>query len=271
MPTLAKKRKALVNPTKAVEARRKRKVRADKQKEADRPQYPIITRFADEHLEYFFDRLRLVKSRQTYSKNWRIEDLRDIALYIRKEFKLHFTTDSLKGKQTTIKQEQAIWIKHLTYISSYNAPPRSAPSAYAEAEEAYLQNWPEYYYYIDSIEPQQKAQIEELVGDEVATGYEATTTADLIVDTLPKEEEAESSDSNGSSSNFLDLSQLSEQTRGIRLAKRNKNDRKRAKAKAQKAAAEKRIHYKNKDKSSVSAARAAIELLYTTLAEFIKT
>lgn len=37
MPTLAKKRKALVNPTKAVEARRKRKVRADKQKEADRP------------------------------------------------------------------------------------------------------------------------------------------------------------------------------------------------------------------------------------------
>lgn len=36
IPTLAKKRKAPVNPTKAVEARRKRKVRADKQKEADR-------------------------------------------------------------------------------------------------------------------------------------------------------------------------------------------------------------------------------------------
>lgn len=234
MPTLAKKRKALVNPTKAIEARRKRKVRADKQKEADRPQYPIITRFADEHLEYFFDRLKLVKSRQTYSKNQRIEDLRDIALRIRKEFKLYFTAvaDSLKGKQTTIKQEQAIQIKHLTYISSYNAPPRSVPSTYAEAEEAYLQNQPECYYYIDSIEPQQKAQIEELVGDEVATGYKAATTADLIADTLPKEEEAESSDSNGSSSNFLDLSQLSEQTRGVRLAKRNKNDRKRAKAKA---------------------------------------
>lgn len=271
MPTLAKKRKALVNPTKAVEARRKRKVRADKQKEVDRPQYPIITRFADEYLEYFFDRLRLIKSRQTYSKNQRIEDLRDIALYIRKEFKLYFTADSLKGKQTTIKQEQAIWIKYLIYISSYNAPPRSALSAYAEAKEAYLQNWLEYYYYIDSIEPQQKAQIEELVGDEVTTGYKAATAADLIVDTLPKEEEAESSDSNSSSSNFLDLSQLSEQTRGIRLAKRNKNDRKRAKAKAQKAAAEKRIYYKNKDKSSVSAARATIELLYTTLAEFIKT
>lgn len=49
------KRRALVNLAKAVEARRKRRLRANKQKEADKLIYPPITRFSDDYLIYLFD------------------------------------------------------------------------------------------------------------------------------------------------------------------------------------------------------------------------
>lgn len=56
IPTLTPaKRRALVNPAKAAEARRKRRLYANKQKEADKLIYPPITRFSDDYLIYLFD------------------------------------------------------------------------------------------------------------------------------------------------------------------------------------------------------------------------
>lgn len=163
---------------------------------------------------------------------------------MREEFKIYFTSESLKAKQQNdIKPTWGIWLRYLLYASSYNSPLDRVPTAVAAAREAYEVAYPECYRFIDSTKPQQKHYIEELVGNKIATSNKATTTTDLVapqedVDTIVIDDSSTDSDNDDD----VDLDKLLDIKRSAIVVRRAEKEYIRAKKRAEADATKKRVY-----------------------------
>lgn len=277
MPPSATKKPRGVKKTRTAtqtKAAAKRKAIRDAKKAKDIPKYPELSRYEDTHIDFFLRRLIDSKAKQTHGKNFRSSDLLAIALVMREEFKIHFTSESLKAKwQNDIKPTWGIWLRHLSHASGYNGPPDRAPTAVAAAREAHEAAYPECHRFMDGTEPQWKHYMEELVGDEMATGDEAATAADLVApqedaDTMVIDDSSTDSDNDDD----VDLDELSDIERSAIVARRAEKEHIRAKKRAEADAAKKRVHrVAAAEKLQSTAAQKALEPFNRTLAEYLKT
>lgn len=274
-PSATKKPRGVKKPRTATQtkAAARRKAVRDAKKAKDVPKYPELSRYNDTHIDFFLRRLIDSKAKQTHRKNFRSSDLLAIALVMREEFKIHFTSESLKAKwQNDIKPTWGIWLRHLSYASGYNSPLDRAPTAVAAAREAHEAAYPECYQFIDGTEPQWKHYIEELVGNKMATSNEAATAADLVAtiedaDTIVVDDSSSESDDDD-----VDLDELSDIERSAVIVRRAKKVYIRTKKKAEADAAKKRVHrVAAAEKMQSTAAQRALEPFNRTLAEYLKT
>lgn len=99
-PSATKKPRGVKKPrtTTQTKAATRRKAVHDAKKAKDVLKYPELSRYNDTYIDFFLRRLIDSKAKQTYRKNFRSSNLLAIALVMREEFKIHFTSKSLKAK-----------------------------------------------------------------------------------------------------------------------------------------------------------------------------